>query len=322
MVRRMTPSQFRSYARQQQNKMNQQLRRLNQEVDRVNRANKAAIKKAVRDHNREVDRVNNQNRRALNSYNQEVRRVNRHNKAAVSKYNQAVRSHNARVESQRRQRIRVLKSSSSVSYAPVRESSINLNARYDSLPNSGDQSPYGDLVALSEREAANSAEVAEALVSDELSEPEQIEDTGLIEYLAEFSEDMCDRWRGALYSLSPSNPDAARHFCTSAREIFTEILAHWAPDEEVLAADPTCELTPNKTGPSRRSKIRFFLAKKGADTPEMLGFVNQDIEDVLQLFHVFNEATHGVAGKHGFRKLQAIKKRVEGSIMFLASVAV
>ena len=53
----------------------------------------------------------------------------------------------------------------------------------------------------------------------------------------------------------------------------------------------------------------------------MLGFVEKDIDDILQLFHVFNEATHGPAGKHGFAKLQSIRQRVEGGIMFLAAVA-
>jgi hypothetical protein len=53
----------------------------------------------------------------------------------------------------------------------------------------------------------------------------------------------------------------------------------------------------------------------------MRGFVEQDVEDVVGLFKVFNEATHGAAGKHGFIKLQTIKQRVEGSIMFLAAIA-
>jgi hypothetical protein len=46
-----------------------------------------------------------------------------------------------------------------------------------------------------------------------------------------------------------------------------------------------------------------------------------DIDDIVQLFHVFNEATHGSAGKHGFARLQSIRQRVEGGIMFLAAVA-
>lgn len=39
-----------------------------------------------------------------------------------------------------------------------------------------------------------------------------------------------DRWKGALFSLSPTNPDAAQHFCTSAREVLTSMLDIAAPD--------------------------------------------------------------------------------------------
>jgi hypothetical protein len=184
-----------------------------------------------------------------------------------------------------------------------------------------DTGAYGDLLALSERETSNSVAVAEALLGDEPEIPESGQDTGILEYLAGFSQDLCDRWRGALFSLNPVNPDAGRHFCTSVREIFTEILDKWADNGDVLAADPHCELTPNGTGPTRRAKIRYLLKRKGADSPEMLGFVEKDIEDILQLFPVFNEATHGAAGKHGFAKLQSIRQRVEGGIMFLAAVA-
>ena len=114
--------------------------------------------------------------------------------------------------------------------------------------------------------------------------------------------------------LSPSI--RRRNSAHSARGTATS-----ASCRDVLEADPNCELTPNKTAPTRRAKIRYLLKQKGADSPEMLGFVEKDIDDILQLFHVFNEATHGTAGKHGFAKLQSIRQRVEGGIMFLAAVA-
>jgi len=47
-----------------------------------------------------------------------------------------------------------------------------------------------------------------------------------------------------------------------------------------------------------------------------------DIKNIQELFGLFNTATHGPAGKHEFAALQAIKKRVEGGIMFLATLAV
>lgn len=48
----------------------------------------------------------------------------------------------------------------------------------------------------------------------------------------------------------------------------------------------------------------------------MLGFVEKDIEDILQLFPVSNKATHGAAGTISFATLEALRQRVEGGIMF------
>lgn len=324
-MRRMTPQQYNAWLRQQQQAQERAIRRYNQEVDRVNRANKAAAEKYVRDYNREVDRVNQHNRRVVAETNREIDRINQHsrrvdqqNRAAVDKYNHAVRAHNAEVNRQRQRHLAVLRASTSPRYVEVRESTFDLNARFDRAVQ---EVVNVDLVALSEREVSNSVAVAETLLADEPTALVEIKDTGILEYLQGFSQDLCDRWSGAIYALNPANPDAGRHFCTSAREIFAEILDKWANNKDVLEADPACELTPNKTGPSRRAKIKYLLRRKGADTPEMLGFVEKDIEDILQLFHVFNEATHGAAGKHGFTKLLNIRQRVEGGIMFLAAIA-
>ena len=315
MTRRMTPQQYNAW-----------VRRYNAEVDRVNRANRQAAEKYVREVNREVDRVNRHNQQVVNDYNRAVRQHNQKNEAAVRKYNQAVNSHNAKVRQNRQslaRQIASLKSQASTTthYVEVRNSAYDVYDSFERVERSAQYSPgVSDLLELTEKEASNSANVAEALTSEAPLTPEQMDDSGILEYLSGFSEDLCDRWKGALYALNPMNTDAARHFCTSVREIFTEILEKWADNADVIAADSKYDKTPNGT-PSRRAKIRYLLKRKGADSPEMLGFVEKDIDDILQLFHVFNEATHGAAGKHGFAKLQSIRQRVEGGIMFLAAIA-
>lgn len=309
-MRNMTPSQYANYLRQQQNKLNQAIRQRNQEIDRINRLNRA-----------EVNRVNQHNRRVVEKNNRVIREHNRNAKNAVAKYNSAVRSHNAAVERDRQRTLQRLRSSTTTRYVEVRQSTFDLSDRYAEMESSQNGTDYADLVTLSEREASNSARVAEALVADAPAEPGATDDAGVLDYLAGFSQDLCDRWTGALYALSPSNPDAGRHFCTSAREIFTEILERSADNSEVLEDDPNCERAPHSSVPSRRAKLRYLLRRKGADTPQMVGFVEKDIDDVLQLFRVFNEATHGSAGKHGLAKLRTIRQRVEGGVMFLAAVA-
>ena len=49
-------------------------------------------------------------------------------------------------------------------------------------------------------------------------------------------------------------------------------------------------------------------------------FVEQDVNNILELFRVFNDGTHGSAGKFDLPQLNKIKKRVEDGIMFLAQI--
>lgn len=174
---------------------------------------------------------------------------------------------------------------------------------------------------LAERESANSAAVANILLDepapDELAvDPRQTEIEG---QLRAISPDLDQRWRGAVFSLSPENPDAARHFCTSTREVFTQILEVTAPDDDVTASDPACDRT--QTGkPTRRSKIKHVLRRKGVEVESLEEFVQADIDNIIQLFDELNSGTHGHAGRFDLRQLTAIKVRAEHGILFLASI--
>ncbi len=134
--------------------------------------------------------------------------------------------------------------------------------------------------------------------------------------LAEINPDLDARWRGALYALSPKNPDAARHFCTSAREMITTILELEAPDAAVKAAIPDYPKTPNG-GVSRRARIQYFVQRRGDEHESLTEFVDEDINSVIALFDEFNRGTHGSAGSFSLGQLGAIKNRVEGAIRFI-----
>lgn len=307
MVKRVTPSQLRSMLQQQENRRKQALRKVQQEIQRVQRKVNEAQHKFVRDVNREIDQ-----------HNRDVRQNNQKRKAAVQKYNTEARSHNARVERDRQRRLAALRGVTSPRFVEVRDSSVDLNASFDHLAVRG-LTPES-ILSAAQREVNNSAALAYSLNA----EPDDLEDadgdSGILDYLSDLSEDLCNRWRGAIYALNPANADAARHFCTSVREIFTEILDRWADNRLVLTSDPDCEKTQQGT-PSRRAKIRYLLGLKGANSPEMLGFVEKDIDDILQLFPTFNKATHGPAGNISFASLTSLRVRVEGGIMFLATIA-
>lgn len=274
-----------------------------------------------------IRQLESKQRQAIQKYNQEVRKV----KQAINQYNNQVRQHNSRVRAHRQKVIsqlsRLRLSSSIVRYQVLRTSTITLNQHYDTLESTErdfENNQFGaKFLDLSERENANSLEVSNALES----EGEGYVDAGQVELgrsevsqeLQSISLELDNRWKGALFSLNPNNPDAARHFCTSAREVFVQILDLRAPDKEVIAQDPNCEKT-EKGFPTRRAKIKYLLVRAGIYTEAAVNFVDEDVRNVLELFRVFNDGTHGSSGRYGLGKLLAIKARVENGIMYLSSI--
>lgn len=272
-------------------------------------------------------------RQAINKYNQAARRYNQGVKNAVNKYNQAACAHNARVRANR-QRIknelaRLTRQSTTTTttrHVVYRTSVETLHESYTRLENYADSQPldprYNRVLDLSERETANSLEVTNRILGDKNAGDtlaDELENGELLDGLRKICPDLDDRWKGAVYALNPQNPDAARHFCTSAREIITQILQIKAPDADVFALLPTCDKT-ERGNPTRRSKIWYFLHRQGMAKDALEEFVENDMENIVQLFRIFNDATHGSAGTFDLVQLNAIKKRVEDGIMFLTEI--
>jgi hypothetical protein len=49
-------------------------------------------------------------------------------------------------------------------------------------------------------------------------------------------------------------------------------------------------------------------------------FVEKDMENVVQLFRVFNDGTHGSSGRFEYIQLVAIRARVQGAVSFLRGI--
>jgi len=273
--------------------------------------------------------IQNKQRQAINRYNSAVRRHNQNVRTAVNKYNQAVRAHNARVRANR-QRLktelaRLSRQTTSTRHVTFRTSVNTMQQAYSRLDQHADsrsRNPeFNYFVDLSEREAANAASVANALLGEtDEQQQDQLDVAPLGNALAEISPELHDRWTGAVFALNPANPDAARHFCTSAREIFTQVLEISAPDDDVRHLLQDCAFT-DQGRPTRRSKVRFLLQKKQLMDQALEDFVDADIDNVVELFRVFNDGTHGSAGTFDHAQLGSIRKRVEDGIMFLTQIA-
>lgn len=81
------------------------------------------------------------------------------------------------------------------------------------------------------------------------------------------------------------------------REILVKILDVKAPDTEVKAAWPNVQLTPSNQV-QQREEIRYCLAMRSNQDAQLATFVDDDINNVMDVFSAFNPATHGEAGKY------------------------
>ncbi|MCC0055319.1 MAG: hypothetical protein H6883_04205 [Rhodobiaceae bacterium] len=287
--------------------------------------------------NSKMRQAQQQAKRAVDQYNREAKKFNLKVKQNVAKanqeinrYNSAVRAHNNRVRANRDRLRRELQKLASRQSSPRfvdYRATVNLvQTNYERLESHAEADGlvgrFDEILDLSEREAANNAGVMNALFGDTEQLPNQQNEEGqreLLDFLKSVSVDLVDRWRGAIFSLSPQNPDAARHFCTSAREVIAQILEIKAPDADVFSALPNSPTTQNGN-PTRRAKISYFLHRKGLTDARLEDFVESDIEAVVRLFDVFNSGTHGAAGTFSHSQLVSIRKRVEDGMSFLSRI--
>nr|WP_290226680.1 hypothetical protein [Trichocoleus desertorum] len=267
---------------------------------------------------------------AIDKYNREVKRYNQQIKRSVDEYNREVRTYNSRVRANRQRIKRELAKLSGqptkkTQYVVYHASVSSLYEAYTRLEQRAETQNfdprYNRVLDLSEKETANSLEVLNLLSSSEPNSEEASsdQDAMLVDELRKISDDLDRRWQGAVYALNPRNPDAARHFCTSAREIISQILELKAPDADVISLMPSCDRT-DQGKPTRRAKLKFLLTRKGMLEDALEEFVEQDMENIVQLFRVFNDGTHGSAGTFSFQQLNSIKKRVEDGVIFLAEI--
>lgn len=320
----MSSNQYFDALRRAAEDYNRKLRDYNRRVDQHNQTVVQQINRynqAVNDHNREAAR-------RIDRYNQEVYQQAQRRQTAIDQYNREVDRFNSQLLAERQRiasALSVVRHHSIASeFTTLRSSAVTLNQYFETL--NGEDHSYTsehDRRLVSEypaRENANSLEIVAGLqgARPDTHQPIQL-DTTITNELQMISDDLNARWHGAIFSLHPGNPDAARHFCTSAREILTGILESKVPDAIVLTAHPNCDKTRDGK-PTRREKVKFCLRKKGILSHRMEGFVNQDIDNIVELFGVFNHATHGAAGRFGLIQLMSIKKRVEDGILFLTKI--
>jgi len=58
---------------------------------------------------------------------------------------------------------------------------------------------------------------------------------------------------------------------------------------------------------TQRAKIKYFLHRRGMALDALEEFVDKDMENIVQLFDVFNSGTHGSVGTFDLPQLMAIR---------------
>lgn len=265
----------------------------------------------------------------------QLRRLESKQRTAINNYNRAIKNYNTQVKkinnelrrNQQKIKSELSKLNSGLRITMTYSTSVRtLNVSYQRVTNNYEvlentNSKQEQLYDLIEQENANNLVVANTLNNpNDTAEIEgSLNDSMIGDKLKILSPDLNDRWNGALYSLNPKNPDATRHFCTSSREIFTDIFDNYAHDEDVFNMFPNCDKT-ERGNATRRWKIKYFLNKKGIELKGADEFIDNDIDNILELYHILSDGTHGYAGRYTFIQLKAIKKRVEDGILFLCNI--
>lgn len=274
--------------------------------------NMSSFKSQMRQIQRKVEReinseVNKATRKFESDVNREIRKYNsqlRRNQQIVSRELNKLKSHS------------MVRSTYTISLDAMHQHYMAIGNSYDNDYVTPQQKYILDLI---EQEQANGLITANAVQNNEFPY-DDTSDVEIGDKLALVSEDLNNRWKGAVYALNPVNPDASRHFCTSAREIFTEFIEIKAPDSLVLAFDPDCDKTPERKTPTRKAKIKYMMRSLDIDS-RAVDFAEADITNILELFHVLSDGTHGEAGRYEVQKLNQVKKRVEQGINFLCEIS-
>lgn len=287
----------------------------------------------------QIRQAQQRQQQAVRKYNDAVRKYKTDRRQAIANANRAIDNHNSAVRRQnaarRTQLARLQRELQRLASRPnsasrtvtVRTSVHSVVRHYQVLEHTADRGELdGAWLDLSEREAANSVEVYNVLLDDVSAadmgdgEVAGLQTSGIGLELQRVGGDLDARWNGALFALNPRNPDATRHFTTSAREMLGMMLELVAPDDAVLTANPNCPRT-DRGDVSRRARIHYCLARQGHDTDELADFVEADVDNVVHLFAEFNSGTHGSAGKFPVAQLAGLKRRVEDAVRFVSAIA-
>jgi hypothetical protein len=201
----------------------------------------------------------------------------------------------------------------SSSINPIYKKFLSLSTLYVNLTESANKIVLEKPVSLKviselpALEVLNSVDILETLsannIEDDLeAEKNSIRNEVIVEGRTEEvltnagSGDLIQMWEGAKAALnSTNNPDYARHFAASLRELITHFIQRLAPDNEIRQWTSSPEDFHNNR-PTRRTRLKFICRSINHDN--FSKFLIKDIDSTLEVMDLFQEGTHKVSNPY------------------------
>jgi len=142
-------------------------------------------------------------------------------------------------------------------------------------------------------------------------------DSRLIALLEEIDKDLLSLLKGAKFSLQSNHPDHARHFATSLRELFTQVLHALAPDSELEKWTNDLAHYHNQR-PTRKARLLYIC--RAINKEPFTKFLEKDIEATLAFLDLFQGGTHKIVISYSADQLTAMLVRMEAALRFLLEI--
>jgi len=170
----------------------------------------------------------------------------------------------------------------------------------------------------------NSANLIEAIsvdIQEEVEEEELMDgiysESNIYSLLSGVNPDLKELWYGANAAIDSKQPDSIRHFATSTRELFTQILHSLAPDKKVEAWDKDPELYYDGR-PTREARLLYICREINENS--MKDFIKKDVSSIIAVVKLFNEQTHKIKSDLSPKQIIALKVKTETTLKYLIQV--
>jgi len=141
---------------------------------------------------------------------------------------------------------------------------------------------------------------------------------GLSFYLQQVNRDLINLWNGSKKALASDNPDRIRHFGTSLRELFTQVIHALAPNNEIKLWTSRKDYFEDGN-PTRKARLNYICRNISNETFEE--FIDKDITALLAFLDLFQNCTHEVKSKITEIQLLAMQCRAESTIKYLITIS-